>query len=94
MHHLPAFRQILGAIVYAAYLVPWIVGKLFFNGIGWISSTPTYILAGIRFTACDFKASELPSALELAKKARKGDEDAKERIIKIITNGLMNETML
>ena len=59
-----------------------------------ISSTPTYILAGIRFTACDFKASELPSALELAKKARKGDEDAKERIIKIITNGLMNEAML
>ena len=59
-----------------------------------ISSTPTYILEGIRFTACDFKASELPPALELAKKARKGDEDAKERIIKIITNGLMNETTL
>ncbi|MDL2267291.1 hypothetical protein LJC46_04800 [Desulfovibrio sp. OttesenSCG-928-G15] len=59
-----------------------------------ISSTPTYILEGIRFSACDFKASELPSALELAKQARKGDEDAKARIIKIITNGVMNETML
>ncbi len=59
-----------------------------------ISSTPTYILAGIRFTACDFKASELSTVLELAKKARKGNEDAKERIITIITNGLMNETML
>ena len=59
-----------------------------------ISSTPTYILAGIRFTACDFKASELHQALELAKKARQGDEDAKTRIIQIITNGLMDETML
>ena len=59
-----------------------------------ISSTPTYILAGIRFTACDFKASELPSALELAKKARSGDQEAIGQIIKIITNGLMNETML
>ena len=59
-----------------------------------IASTPTYILAGIRFTACDFKASELRPALELARKARSGDPDAVERIIGIITNGLMNETML
>ena len=59
-----------------------------------ISSTPTYILEGIRFTACDFKASELHQALELAKAARKGDEKAKKRIIQIITNGLMDETML
>ena len=59
-----------------------------------IASTPTYVLAGIRFTACDFKASELRSALELARKARNGDPDALERVIKMITNGLMNETML
>lgn len=59
-----------------------------------ISSTPTYILAGIRFTACDFKASELPTALKLAKKARNGDEDAKKQIIQVITNGLMGGTML
>ena len=59
-----------------------------------ISSTPTYVLAGIRFTACDFKAVELLQALDLAKKARKGDQDAIERIIKIITNGLMDEVML
>ena len=59
-----------------------------------ISSTPTYILSGIRFTACDFKAPELLQALELAKKARQGDDDAKKRIIQIITNGLMDETVL
>ena len=59
-----------------------------------ISSTPTYVLSGIRFTACDFKASELVQALDLAKKARKGDKDALTRIIQIITNGLMDETML
>lgn len=59
-----------------------------------ITSTPTYVLAGIRFTACDFKASELRPALELARKARSGDPDAVERVIRIIINGLMNETML
>ena len=59
-----------------------------------ISSTPTYILSGIRFTACDFKAPELLQALELAKKARQGSDDAKKRIIQIITNGLMDETVL
>ena len=59
-----------------------------------ISTTPTYVLSGIRFAACDFTATELRSALELAKQARKGDEDAKKRIIRIITNGLMDETLL
>ena len=59
-----------------------------------ISTTPTYILAGIRFPACDFKASELPKALELALSARDGDESAIARIIQMITNGLMDEAML
>ena len=59
-----------------------------------ISTTPTYVLAGIRFPACDFKAAELPTALELAKKTREGDQDAIEQIIKLITNGLMDETLL
>ena len=59
-----------------------------------ITTTPTYVLAGIRFAACDFKAAELRPALELAKKARKGDQDAIERVIKMITNGLMDETTL
>lgn len=61
---------------------------------GRIVSTPTYVLDGIRFTACDFKASELPVALEMARKAREGDSEAVERIIRIISNGLMNETIL
>jgi hypothetical protein len=59
-----------------------------------ISSTPTWVLSGIRFSACDFTAAQLPEALELAKKARKGDPEAKERAITIITNGHLNETML
>lgn len=59
-----------------------------------ISTTPTYILAGIRFPACDFKASELPQALKLALCARDGDEDAIARIIQMITNGLMDEEAL
>ncbi|MDR2820154.1 MAG: hypothetical protein LBB60_06470 [Desulfovibrio sp.] len=59
-----------------------------------IFSTPTWVLAGIRFSACDFTAAQLPPALELAKKTRAGDNEAKERIITIITNGHMNEKML
>ena len=59
-----------------------------------IFSTPTWVLSGIRFSACDFTAAQLPEALELAKKARAGDEEAKERIILIIANGLMNEKMI
>jgi hypothetical protein len=59
-----------------------------------IFSTPTWVLAGIRFSACDFTAAQLPEALELAKKARAGDQEAKERIITIITNGHLNEIML
>ena len=61
---------------------------------GRIMSTPTYILAGIRFPACDFTADKLPKALELAKKARAGDKDAIGQIISIITNGLTNEQLL
>ncbi|WP_278593692.1 hypothetical protein [Bilophila wadsworthia] len=63
-------------------------------GLGRITSTPTYILAGIRFPACDFTADKLPKALELAKKARAGDKDAIGQIISIITNGLTNEQLL
>ena len=59
-----------------------------------ISSTPTFVLDGIRFPACDFKAAELPTALELAKKARADDEQAKTDSIGIITRGLLNEPLL
>ena len=61
---------------------------------GRITSTPTYVLAGIRFGSCDFNAAELPAALELARKARAGDEEAKARSIGIITNGHLGEKML
>lgn len=59
-----------------------------------ITSTPTYVLEGIRFPACDFKAAELPLALELAKQTRTGDEDAKERVIQIMLRGLLNEALM
>lgn len=59
-----------------------------------ITSTPTWILDGIRFSACDFKAEELPSALELARKVRSGDMDSRERVIGIIMRGLLNESLL
>ena len=59
-----------------------------------ITSTPTWILDGIRFPACDFTASQVPLALELAHKARADDADAKERIVQMITRGLLNESVL
>ncbi len=59
-----------------------------------ISSTPTFVLDGIRFPACDFKAAELPTALELAKKTRAGEEQAQKDILQIITRGLLNEPLL
>ena len=61
---------------------------------GRIFSTPTYVLAGIRFGSCDFKAIDLPAVLHLAKQARAGDEKAKARIVDVITNGRMGEKML
>ena len=59
-----------------------------------ITSTPTWILEGIRFPACDFKAAELPVALKLASKTRSGDTDAQERVVEIITRGLLNEPLI
>ncbi len=63
-------------------------------GQGVISMTPTYIIEGIRFSACDFKAKDLAQALSLAKRARKGDAEAKEEIIEMITRGHLNEDIL
>lgn len=59
-----------------------------------ITSTPTYVLGGIRFPACDFKAAELPLALKLAKQTRQGDVSAKERVIQIMLRGLLNEALM
>lgn len=59
-----------------------------------ITSTPTWILEGIRFPACDFRATELSLALELAKQTRNGDESAKERVIQIMLRGLLNEALM
>lgn len=71
-----------------------IVNQDILAGYGRIASTPTYILAGIRFPACDFTALQLREALKLAKEARSGDTAARDKIITIITNGLMNEKLL
>ena len=59
-----------------------------------ITSTPTWILSGIRFPACDFTAKELPTALELARKTRSGDVRAKDEVSQIITRGLLDESLL
>ncbi|WP_165175248.1 thioredoxin domain-containing protein [Desulfovibrio sp. ZJ369] len=59
-----------------------------------ITSTPTWILNGIRFPACDFTAAELPTALELSRQVRAGDTNAQERVAGIITRGLLNESLL
>ena len=63
-------------------------------GFGRITSTPTYILAGIRFPSCDFTATQLREALGIAKQAREGDKAPLEKAITIITNGQLNEKML
>ena len=63
-------------------------------GYGRIASTPTYILAGIRFPSCDFTATQLREALAIAKQARAGDQAAQEKIVTIITNGQLDEKML
>ncbi len=56
-----------------------------------ISSTPTYVIGGIRFTACDFTADELLHAYTLAIKARSGNKKAIEKIIQIIKKEQMEE---
>ena len=61
---------------------------------GRISSTPTYVLAGIRFPACDFTAPELKRALELAKQARLDNQSDHAPLVRIITNGLLDEALL
>ena len=63
-------------------------------GRGIISSTPTYVLRGIRFGSCDFTAKQLERALDLARRARTGDPDAAREVGEVITRGRMGEKML
>ncbi len=71
-----------------------VVNEDILAGYGRIASTPTYILAGIRFPSCDFTATQLREALAIAKQARAGDQAAQEKIVTIITNGQLDEKML
>jgi hypothetical protein len=71
-----------------------IISKDIQTAAGRISVTPTWVLEGIRFPACDFTATQLPFALELAKKARAGDKDALERIITVICNAFMRQPLM
>ncbi len=61
---------------------------------GILSYTPTFVIEGIRFTACDFNANQLEQVIPIAKKARKGDKEAIEKIVTIVTNGLNSEPLL
>jgi hypothetical protein len=58
-----------------------------------ISMTPTWVISGIRFPACDFTAAQFSVALDLAQKVRGGDANALERVITAISNGMMGESM-
>ena len=71
-----------------------VVNEDILAGYGRIPSTPTYVLAGIRFPSCDFTATQLREALAIAKQARAGDQAAQEKIVNIITNGQLDEKML
>ena len=51
-------------------------------------------MQGIRFPACDFTAAQLRHALELADRARSGDAEAGERIVEMITHGLLHEALM
>lgn len=82
-----AFGDALGADAAA------IVNQDIMDAATRISMTPTWVISGIRFPACDFTAAQFPVALELAKKARDGDKDALERIIAVITNGMTNKPL-
>ena len=61
---------------------------------GRITVTPTWVLSGIRFSACDFTAAQFPVALELAKKARNGDKVAVEQAVTLITVAFMSQPLL
>ncbi len=71
-----------------------IVNSDILAGYGRITSTPTFTLAGIRFPSCDFTAGQLREALSIAKQAREGNAEAREKVITIITNAQLNEKML
>lgn len=71
-----------------------IINEDILAGHGRIISTPTYVLEGIRFSACNFTAEQLSKALKLAKKTRMGDAEAKEQVIDIIVQGLLGEVVI
>lgn len=64
------------------------------TGYGRITTTPTYVLEGIRFPACNFTAEQFHKALVLAKEARAGNVDAKAQIVEIIVQGILGEITL
>ncbi|MBQ8744392.1 MAG: hypothetical protein IJZ18_04345, partial [Mailhella sp.] len=56
-----------------------------------ISTTPTYIMEGIRLPACDFTAKEIPSALALAKRIRSHKDDTLHELIEIIVKNITKD---
>lgn len=61
---------------------------------GKITYTPTFVIQGFRFPACDFSPEQLSKVITIAKSARQGREDAINEIITIISNGINNKPML
>lgn len=82
-----AFGEALGADAAA------IVNQDIMDAATRISMTPTWVINGIRFPACDFTAAQFPVALDLAKKAKSGNKEALEKVITVITNGMTNKPL-
>jgi hypothetical protein len=61
---------------------------------GGIRIAPTWVISGVRLPACPFKAQELGAVIQIARDARAGSMDASERLITIITNGMMGDKIL
>ena len=56
-----------------------------------ISTTPTYIMEGIRLPSCDFTAKEIPSALALAKRIRSYKDGTIHELIEIIVKNITED---
>jgi hypothetical protein len=82
-----AFGETLGAEASA------IVNQDIMDAATRISMTPTWVISGIRFPACDFTAAQFPVAVDMAKKAKGGDKDALEQVVTTISNGMMNKPL-
>lgn len=53
-------------------------------GMTSIQSTPTWVVDGVRLSACDFNSVELKQAMALVAKAKTGDQQATNELIQLV----------